>query len=107
MKPASQMPVFLGNFYKIQSFDQICIKEMLMLQTIHDIKDSNWATQKMCVDVGEYELSVELQKTHWNCEQKKESWKWTVSYHGSIVASGSVNSMDDARQKALSNMPIK
>ena len=67
--------------------------------------DVEWTVQKMCVDIGEYELIVEKEKSHWNCEQKRESWKWLISYHGSIVASGSQNSPDTAKEFALANMP--
>lgn len=64
-----------------------------------------WITQKECTDIGDYELIVEKQKSSWNCEQKRESWKWIVSYHGSIVSRGSVNSAEEARRSALANMP--
>jgi Holliday junction resolvase-like predicted endonuclease len=67
--------------------------------------DVKWTIQKMCVDIGEYELIVEKEKSHWNCEQKRESWKWLISYHGSIVASGSQNSVETAQEFALANMP--
>ena len=69
------------------------------------ITDTKWVTQKMCTDVGDYELVVELQKKHWHCEQPRESWKWMISYHGSVVASGSVNSSDEAKILALANLP--
>lgn len=64
-----------------------------------------WITQKMCTDIGEYELIVEQQKTHWNCEQKRESWKWLVSYHGSVVSSGSVGDAETAKELAIANIP--
>lgn len=67
--------------------------------------DIDWTIQKMCVDVEDYELIVEKEKSHWNCEQKRESWKWLVSYHGSIVASGSQNSIEAAQELAVSNLP--
>lgn len=67
----------------------------------------NWVVQKMCTDVGEYELIVEKQKAHWECEQRLESWKWIVSYHGSIVANGSVNNPDEAKIRALANVPVQ
>lgn len=70
-----------------------------------DIKSEDWEVQKICIDIADYELSVEKQKTNWNCEQTRESWKWLVSYHGSIVASGSVNSAEEAKEKALANVP--
>ena len=68
--------------------------------------DVEWTIQKMCVDIDEYELIVEKEKSHWNCQQKRESWKWLVSYHGSIVASGSQNSVETAQEFALANMPV-
>tara|TARA_R100001143_G_C3291379_1_gene101399 strand:- start:266 stop:505 length:240 start_codon:yes stop_codon:yes gene_type:complete len=68
--------------------------------------DVEWTIQKMCVDIDEYELIVEKEKSHWNCQQKRESWKWLVSYHGSIVASGSQNSVETAKEFALANMPV-
>jgi hypothetical protein len=64
-----------------------------------------WQVQRSCTDIESYELIVEKQKSSWHCSQKKESWKWLVSYHGSIVASGSVNSQDEAKTLALSNVP--
>lgn len=67
--------------------------------------DVKWTIQKMCVDVDEYELIIEKEKSHWHCEQKIESWKWLISYHGSIVASGSQNSVEAAQEFALSNLP--
>jgi len=70
-----------------------------------DVEDENWEVQKFCTDIGEYELSIEKQKKHWECEQNHESWKWIVSYHGSVVSSGSVNSVDEAKQRALANVP--
>lgn len=67
--------------------------------------DGMWQVQKICLDVQDYELSIEKQKTHWNCEQTRESWKRVVAYHGSIVASGSVNSVEEAKIKAVANLP--
>lgn len=67
--------------------------------------DVEWTIQKMCLDIDEYELIVEKEKSHWNCEQQRESWKWIISYHGSIVASGSQNSVEAAQEFALSNLP--
>lgn len=65
----------------------------------------NWVEQKSCTDIGDYELTVEMQKTDWNCEQNYESWKWSVDYHGSIVASGTCTSLEEARQMAIANTP--
>lgn len=67
--------------------------------------DTKWITQKMCTDVGDYELIVEQQKTHWQCKQTRESWKWLISYHGSVVSSGSVGDAETAQQVALANIP--
>ena len=64
-----------------------------------------WQVQKLCTDIEDYELIVEKQKNNWECEQKRESWKWVVSYHGSIVASGAVNSADEAIIRAHANVP--
>tara|TARA_B100001093_G_scaffold468722_1_gene488915 strand:- start:607 stop:867 length:261 start_codon:yes stop_codon:yes gene_type:complete len=72
---------------------------------ITDVSKDEWQVQKMCIDVDDYELSVEKQKDRWECNQKRESWKWIVSYHGSVVASGSVNSAAEARQHAIGNVP--
>lgn len=69
------------------------------------INDDSWQVQKMCTDVKDYELSIEKQKTDWECEQRRESWKWSVSYHGSVVASGSVNSAQEAKIQAAANVP--
>lgn len=65
----------------------------------------SWSTQRMCTDVGDYELIVERQKRNWECEQKSESWKWSVVYHGSVLSSSSVNDLEEAKQKALANVP--
>ena len=67
--------------------------------------DLDWQTQKLCADKDEYELVIEKQKRDWNCEQRVESWKWIISYHGSVVSSGAVNNVDDAKQMALQNLP--
>ena len=65
----------------------------------------SWVVQKVCKDIGEYELIAERQKRDWECEQKSESWKWSVVYHGSVVASGSVNSIEEAKKTAAANVP--
>lgn len=64
-----------------------------------------WQVQKICTDIDNYELSIEKQKTDWECSQKIESWKWSVAYHGSIIARGSVNSIEEAKEKAIANTP--
>lgn len=70
------------------------------------MQKTEWNTQKLCTDVGEYELLVEKQKIHAGCEQPNHSsWKWSVAYHGAQVASGSVNKMEDAQKAALANVP--
>jgi hypothetical protein len=70
------------------------------------VTDENWQIQKLCTDIQDYELIVEKQKTDWACEQKRESWKWIVSYHGSVVSSGSVNSQEEAQNQAVANLPL-
>lgn len=65
----------------------------------------NWEEQRLCTDIGEYELIVEKQKRDWECEQKMEPWKWMVVYHGSVVASGSVNDIEEAKIRAEENVP--
>lgn len=67
----------------------------------------NWMVQKICTDVEDYELTIEHQKTSWTCEQSRESWKWRVAYHGSVVASGNVNDMEQAKALALANVPAR
>lgn len=69
-------------------------------------KGCKWHVQKMCIDIDDYELSIEKQKTDWECSQKRESWKWIVSYHGSVVSSGSVNTPEAAQEMAIANMPL-
>lgn len=64
-----------------------------------------WIAQKLCTDIGEYELVVEKQKKNWECSQEIESWKWMTVYHGSVIASGSVNDMEEAKIKAEANVP--
>lgn len=66
-----------------------------------------WQVDRMCTDVEDYELMVEKQKRQARCEQACESWKWSVSYHGSIVASGNVNDTEEAKALALQNVPCK
>lgn len=70
-----------------------------------EIAGDDWEIQKMCKDVQDYELVLEKQKNDWECEQKRTSWKWIVSYHGTIVASGSSNTQEEAGQKAVANVP--
>lgn len=64
-----------------------------------------WHAQRYCTDIGEYELIVELQKRDWQCEQKSESWKWTVIYNGTVMSSGSVNDVEQAKKLAEENLP--
>ncbi len=65
----------------------------------------NWHTQKMCTDIGEYELAVERQKSNQHCEQNRESWKWSVNYHGAVIASGTANDDKTAQELAVANTP--
>ena len=67
--------------------------------------EPDWQVQKICADIQDYELIVEKQKNNWSCEQMLESWKWIISYHGSVVASGSINSMEEAKALAIANIP--
>jgi hypothetical protein len=64
-----------------------------------------WHVQKACKDINEYELVIEKQKNSAHCEQKKESWKWTVNFHGAQVASGNTNDPEAAKQLAEKNVP--
>jgi len=72
---------------------------------VTDQQKDKWTVQKMCTDVRDYELTIEKQKTQWQCEHKNSSWKWSVAYHGSILASGSVNSPTEAQIRAKANVP--
>ncbi len=65
----------------------------------------SWITQKICTDIGEYELIVERQKHDWTCEQNAQAWKWNVIYHGTVVAGGSVNDIEQAKELAQANVP--
>lgn len=65
----------------------------------------NWTVQKLCTDKGDYELVIEKQKRDQNCTQKRESWRWIVNYHGAVVASGSCNDVEQAKELALGNTP--
>lgn len=69
------------------------------------MSDLRWVQQRLCTDVDDYELIVEKQKQNWECEEVSDSWKWSVVYHGSVVASGSVNDMEEAKLKAEANIP--
>lgn len=71
----------------------------------HKETGQTWQVQKMCADIKDYELVIEKQKTDWECEQKRESWKWSVSYHGSIVARGVGQNPDEAMTQAYFNIP--
>ena len=64
-----------------------------------------WNMQKACKDVHEYELLVEKQKTTHHCEQKNDTWKWSINYHGAQVASGNANGLDAAQKMAEANVP--
>ncbi len=64
-----------------------------------------WVAMKHCTDIGDYALVVEQQKTHWNCEQKVESWKWRIDYHGAVVAQGITDSCEKAQVLAVENVP--
>jgi len=66
----------------------------------------DWTIQKMCTDMHDYELSAEREKRTMHCEQNHESWKWSVAYHGSIIASGSAKDMETAQSLAIANVPI-
>lgn len=66
-----------------------------------------WQIQKACKDAGEYELVIERQKNTFHCEQKIESWKWAVNYHGAQIASGSSNGAEAAKELAETNVPLK
>lgn len=35
----------------------------------------SWEAQRLCIDIGDYELVVEKQKQDWNCDQKMDLWK--------------------------------
>lgn len=65
----------------------------------------NWVVQKLCSDIEDYELTIEREKNSWHCEQARESWKWRVAFHGSVVASGSVNDLELAKAQATANVP--
>ncbi len=69
------------------------------------MEDLEWKVQKICTDSGDYELVVEKQKTDWECDQERESWKWAIDYHGSIVASGVTNSVEEAKNNAAFSVP--
>lgn len=73
----------------------------------HTVKlaGEDWEIQKICKGVGDYELSLEKQKTDWECEQARQSWKWIVSYHGTIVSSGSSSTPEEACVRATENVP--
>jgi len=64
-----------------------------------------WQVQKVCTDINSYEITVEKQKNHWKCEQARESWKWSIAYHGSIVATGVHNDLEAAKEIALQSVP--
>ncbi|NCT41479.1 MAG: hypothetical protein GW778_07460 [Alphaproteobacteria bacterium] len=69
------------------------------------MSEVEWKVQKLCTDIGDYELIVEQQKRDWQCDQSSQSWKWVVVFHGSIVASGSVNDAEEAKRYAEQNVP--
>lgn len=65
----------------------------------------NWKVQKLCTDINDYELIVEKQKANWHCDQARESWRWNVSYCGAVVAQGSTNDVEAAKELAQKNVP--
>lgn len=65
----------------------------------------NWQAQKLCTDIDNYELIVEKQKANWHCQQTVESWRWSVSYHGAVVAQGLAADEAQARIFAEKNVP--
>lgn len=71
-----------------------------------EIEEKQWKVQKLCTDVNSYEVIVEQEKRNAHCEQKRESWRWIISYHGSIVASGSCNSSEEAMVIGLKTVPM-
>lgn len=64
-----------------------------------------WVPVRFCTDIENYELVVEQQKSHWHCEQKVDSWKWRVGYHGAVVAQGITDSCEKAQVYAVENVP--
>ena len=65
----------------------------------------SWHIQRLCTDVGDYELVVEKQKKTWECEQKAERWRWNVVFHGTILSSGFASGQEEAKGRALSSVP--
>lgn len=65
----------------------------------------DWEGQKYCLDIDDYELVVEKQKTTWNCEQRRDDWKWRVNFHGAVVASGISADLVAAQKMAQANVP--
>jgi hypothetical protein len=65
-----------------------------------------WHVQKACCDIESYELVVEKQKNTFHCEQRSQSWKWAINYHGAQVASGLTNDFEDAKKLAEANVPV-
>ncbi|MAS88108.1 MAG: hypothetical protein CMH30_09070 [Micavibrio sp.] len=71
------------NFFIVKAlFDRtikVIQKERDYMTDVTHITDKNnkgeWQVQKLCTDVKDYELSIEKQKTDWQCEQRRESWK--------------------------------
>lgn len=65
----------------------------------------NWQPQKLCTDINDYELIVEKQKASWHCAQTVESWRWSVAYHGAVVAQGTAKDEVQARLLAEKSVP--
>jgi len=64
----------------------------------------DWEIQRICTDVGEYELLIEKLKQRWDCDQRLESWKWSIVRHGAVVDSGVVFDIEEAKKQALSKV---
>lgn len=64
-----------------------------------------WNIQKLCADVGDYELVVELQKRTWECDHTIEEWKWGIVHMGIILSNGCAIGLEEAQRLALLNVP--
>lgn len=64
-----------------------------------------WYIQKLCTNIGEYELVIEAQKKSWRCEHEHSRWRWSVIFHGTIVTSGYAADQEVAKKRARESLP--
>ena len=65
-----------------------------------------WKSEKLCSQLGEYDLLVERFKHGHHCEDQSESWKWRVIHSGVVLSQGTSPDQETAQKMAESNVPM-